>query len=331
MSTDQKSKIAKIIRESDGPLTRKQIAGFLDISPSGITNNLSSLCKEGFVIEHEGRPYTYSWIGKDEDRTEIKRETAASVKEKKEKKEKKKKAMLAGSLTDYLQSKKSIYTDAMNFPILINVEAWGINGNIDFPSLPKDVQELIKDTLLLIPKVNGKPCLNRKDVFNETDIDKKFIKVLMWGYPDGKTISLKNNIPNILKNKRHIIPLINDLKGNNFTTDDFICKTKALSKIEGIGTSTLSKLLYFFNVSINEKQCLIFDSRVKNALERYTETKCLSNCKKSRINSYPTFVEGIWKISEEIGLDAESIEFILFSVSGSNSKFINFNSKYKKP
>ena len=331
MSTDQKSKIAKIIRESDGPLTRKQIAGFLDISPSGITNNLSSLCKEGFVIEHEGRPYTYSWIGKDEDRTEIKRETAASVKEKKEKKEKKKKAMLAESLTDYLQSKKSIYTDAMNFPILINVEAWGINGNIDFPSLPKDVQELIKDTLLLIPKVNGKPCLNRKDVFNETDIDKKFIKVLMWGYPDGKTISLKNNIPNILKNKRHIIPLINDLKGNNFTTDDFICKTKALSKIEGIGTSTLSKLLYFFNVSINEKQCLIFDSRVKNALERYTETKCLSNCKKSRINSYPTFVEGIWKISEEIGLDAESIEFILFSVSGSNSKFINFNSKYKKP
>ena len=331
MSTDQKSKIAKIIRESDGPLTRKQIAGFLDISPSGITNNLSSLCKEGFVIEHEGRPYTYSWIGKDEDRTEIKRETAASVKEKKEKKEKKKKAMLAGSLTDYLQSKKSIYTDAMNFPILINVEAWGINGNIDFPSLPKDVQELIKDTLLLIPKVNGKPCLNRKDVFNETDIDKKFIKVLMWGYPDGKTISLKNNIPNILKNKRHIIPLINDLKGNNFTTDDFICKTKALSKIEGIGTSTLSKLMYFFKVSIDGKQCLIFDSKVKNALERYTETKCLSNCKKSRINSYPTFVEGIWKISEEIGLDAESIEFILFSVSGSNSKFINFNSKYKKP
>lgn len=60
MNTDQKSKISKIIRESNGPLTRKQIAGFLDISPSGITNNLSSLCKEGLVIEHDGRPYTYS-------------------------------------------------------------------------------------------------------------------------------------------------------------------------------------------------------------------------------------------------------------------------------
>ena len=335
MSTDQKPKIAKIIRESNGPLTRKQIAGFLDISPSGITNNLSSLCKEGFVIEHKGRPYTYSWTGKDEGGTEIKQETATPDKEKKGKKKKekkKKKTMLTGSLRDYLQLKNSIYTDAMNFPIPIKVEAWGNHGNIDFPSLPKDVQELIKDTLLLIPKVNGKPCLNRKDVFNETDIDKKFIKVLMWGYPDGNIY--KGNtayMPSILKNKRVIIPIITALKDKNFTADDFIGKTKELSKIKGIGTSTLSKLMYFFKVSIDGKQCLIFDSKVKNALERYTETKCLSNCKKSRINSYPTFVEGIWKISEEIGLDAESIEFILFSVSGSNSKFINFNSKYKKP
>ena len=239
--------------------------------------------------------------------------------------------MLTGSLKYYLQLKNSIYRNAMSFPIPIKVESWGIDGNIDFPSLPKDVQELIKDTLLLIPKVNGKPCLNRKDVFNETDIDKKFIKVLMWGYPDGITIRLKNNIPNILKNKCNIISLINDLKDKSFSTDDFICKTKALSKIEGIGTSTLSKLMYFFKVSIDGKQCLIFDSKVKNALERYTETECLSNCKKARINSYPTFVEGIWKISEEIGLDAESIEFILFSVSNSDSKFINFNSKYKRP
>lgn len=239
--------------------------------------------------------------------------------------------MLTGSLKDYLQLKNSIYIDAMNFPIFINVEAWGINGNIEFASLPNDVQELIKDTLLSISKVNGQPCLNRKDVFNETDIDKKFIKVLMWGYPDGITIRLKNNIPNILKNKCNIISLINDLKDKSFSTDDFICKTKALSKIEGIGTSTLSKLMYFFKVSIDGKQCLIFDSKVKKALERYTETECLSNCKKARINSYPTFVEGIWKISEEIGLDAESIEFILFSVSNSDSKFINFNSKYKRP
>ena len=219
----------------------------------------------------------------------------------------------------------------MSFPIPIKVESWGIDGNIDFPSLPKDVQELIKDTLLSIPKVNGKPCLNRQDVFNETDIDKKFIKVLMWGYPDGITIRIKNNIPNILKNKCNIIPIITALKDKNFTADDFICKTKALSKIKGIGTSTLSKLMYFFKVSIDGKQCLIFDSKVQKALERYTETEHLKGLDQQIFNNYPTFVEGIWKISEEIGIEAESIEFILFSVSGSNSKFINFNSKYKKP
>lgn len=330
MNTDQKSKIAKIIRESNEPLTRKQIAGFLDISPSGITNNLSSLCKEGLVIEHEGRPYTYSWTGKDEGGTEIKQETAAPDKEKKEKK--KKKTMLTGSLKDYLQLKKSIHTDAMSFPIPIKVEAWGINGTIDFPSLPNDVQELIKDTLILIPKVNGKPCLNRQDVFNETDIDKKFIKVLMWGYPDGKIYKGSTDyMPSILKNKRVIIPIITALKDKDFTPDDFICKTKELSKIKGIGTSTFSKLMYFFNVSINEKQCLIIDSKFEKALERYTETEHLKGFGQQTFNNYPTFVEGIWKISEEIGLDAESIEFILFSVSDNDNKYQEFNSKYKKP
>ena len=329
MSTDQKSKIAKIIRESDGPLTRKQIAGFLDISQSGITINLRSLCKEGFVIEHEGRPYTYSWTGKDEGGTEIKQETAAPDKEKKEKK---KKTMLTGSLKDYLQLKKSIHNDAMSFPIPIKVEAWGIDGNIDFPSLPNDVQELIKDTLLSIPKVNGKPCLNRQDVFDEMDIDKKFIKVLMWGYPDGKIY--KGNtayMPNILKNKRVIIPIITALKDKNFTADDFIGKTKELSKIKGIGTSTFSKLMYFFKVSIDGKQCLIYDGKVERALERYTETEHLKGFDQQTFKKYPTFVEGIWKISEEIGLEAESTEFILFSVSDNDNKYQEFNSKYKKP
>lgn len=240
--------------------------------------------------------------------------------------------MLTGSLKDYLQLKKSIHNDAMSFPIPINVEAWGIDGNIDFPSLPNDVQELIKDTLLSIPKVNGKPCLNRQDVFNETDIDKKFIKVLMWGYPDGKIYKGSTDyMPSILKNKRVIIPIITALKDKDFTPDDFICKTKELSKIKGIGTSTLSKLLYFFNVSINEKQCLIFDGKVERALERYTETEHLKGFDQQTFNNYPTFVEGIWKISEEIGLDAESIEFILFSVSDNDNKYQEFNSKYKKP
>ena len=340
MSTDQKPKIAKIIRESNGPLTRKQIAGFLGISQSGIPNNLRSLCKEGFVIEHKGRPYTYSWTGKDEGGTEIKQETATPDKEKKEKEKKgkkkkekkKKKTMLTGSLRDYLQLRNSIYTDAMNFPIPIKVEAWGNHGNIDFPSLPKDVQELIKDTLLSIPKVNGKPCLNRKDVFNETDIDKKFIKVLMWGYPDGKIY--KGNtayMPSILKNKRVIIPIITALKDKNFTADDFIGKTKELSKIKGIGTSTFSKLMYFFKVSINGKQCLIFDSKAQKALERYTETEHLKGLDQQIFNNYPTFVEGIWKISDKIGLEAESIEFILFFVSDNDNKYQEFNSKYKKP
>ena len=154
----------------------------------------------------------------------------------------------------------------------------------------------------------------------------------MWGYPDGKIY--KGNtayMPSILKNKRVIIPIITALKDKNFTADDFIGKTKELSKIKGIGTSTFSKLMYFFKVSINGKQCLIFDSKAQKALERYTETEHLKGLDQQIFNNYPTFVEGIWKISDKIGLEAESIEFILFFVSDNDNKYQEFNSKYKKP
>ena len=65
MNINQKSKIAGIIRESAKPLSQREIAERLSISPSGITNNLKSLCDEGFVIKHKPRPSTYSWAEKE--------------------------------------------------------------------------------------------------------------------------------------------------------------------------------------------------------------------------------------------------------------------------
>lgn len=70
MKINQKSKIAGIIRESAKSLSQREIAEKLSISPSGITNNLNSLCDEGFVIKHEARPYTYSWAEKEYDETQ---------------------------------------------------------------------------------------------------------------------------------------------------------------------------------------------------------------------------------------------------------------------
>ena len=125
--------------------------------------------------------------------------------------------------------------------------------------------------------------------------------------------------------------LLDSLKDKNFEECVFIFETKELAKINGIGISTFSKLMYFFNVKINRNPCIIFDSRVKNAFVRYSQTEFLDKYNQQNINSYPKFVEGISRISNDTGIEADSIEFILFSVSGSDKKFQEFNTKYKKP
>ena len=326
MNTNQKTKIAEIIRKSNKPMSRREIAEKLNIHPSGIRNNINLLCKEGYVNEHDTKPYTYSWSGKTEEVSALKQMKAHHDNKKN------KKVIMKGSIEDYKQSKDVIHNDAMNYPIPINADAWRSDDIISFSSLPGDVQLLINDTLDSIRNDKGEYCLNRIDVFSERDIDKKFLKVLMWGYPKAKVFNTnKCFMSEILKNKSKIIPLIDKLKDNDFNESEFMDKTKELSKTNGIGISTFSKLMYFFNVKINGNPCIIFDSRVKNAFVRYSQTEFLDKYNQQNINSYPKFVEGISRISNDTGIEADSIEFILFSVSGSDKKFQEFNTKYKKP
>ena len=326
MNTDQKGKIAEIIRKSDKPMSRREIAEKLNIHPSGIRNNINLLCEEGYVNEDKTKPYTYSWSGKIEEVSALKQEKAHPDNKKN------KTVIIKGSIEDYKQSKDVIRKDAMNYPIPINADAWRSDDIISFSSLPGDVQLLINKTLESILKDKGECCLNRIDIFSEGDIDKKFMKVLMWGYPKAKVFNTnKCFMSEILKNKSEIIPLIDKLKDNDFNESEFMDKTKELSKINGIGISTFSKLMYFFNVKINGNPCIIFDSRVKNALVRYSQTEFLDKYNQQNINSYPKFVEGISRISNDTGIEADSIEFILFSVSGNDKKFQEFNTKYKKP
>lgn len=279
MNTDQKTEIAEIIRKSDKPMSRREIAEKLNIHPSGIRNNINLLCEEGYVNEDKTKPYTYSWSGKIEEVSALKQEKAHHDNKKN------KKVIMKGSIEDYKQSKDVIHKDAMNYPIPINADAWRSDDIISFSSLPEDIQTLINDTLKACPKRKGKYYLNRKKVFEEKDNNKKFIKVLMWGYPEA-TLNKKNksNMSKILRNKSKIITILDSLKDKNFEECVFICETKELAKINGIGISTFSKLMYFFNVKINGNPCIIFDSRVKNALVRYSETDCLNECNQQNIN-----------------------------------------------
>lgn len=101
--------------------------------------------------------------------------------------------------------------------------------------------------------------LSRSDVFGESDTKKKIIKVLMWGYPLATMpFSGKNNIINITKdeNLEKLVNLFNDIKERPLAEKEINEKLPKLKVdgVSGLGIATMSKLLYFFKVSFEEKK-----------------------------------------------------------------------------
>lgn len=123
--------------------------------------------------------------------------------------------------------------------------------------------------------------LSRSDVFGESDTKKKIIKVLMWGYPLATMpFSGKNNIINITKdeNLEKLVNLFNDIKERPLAEKEINEKLPKLKVdgVSGLGIATMSKLLYFFKVSFEEKRCLIYDSNVMRFLNH--DDKKLTLC-----------------------------------------------------
>ena len=115
--------------------------------------------------------------------------------------------------------------------------------------------------------------ISREDIFKEKkDLEKKLIMVLLWGYPTG---GRGNNIANILNERKQFIKnLIDTTNGKNSITQDDYKKlnpkdenTKKL-KFKGLGLSTMSKILYFFKVKIDNNPCLIFDTQILLSLQK---------------------------------------------------------------
>ena len=128
---------------------------------------------------------------------------------------------------------------------------------------------------------NGQIEISREDIFKEKNLEKnlekklekKLIMVLLWGYPTG---GRGNNIANILNERKQFIKkLKNTLKDkkNSITQDDYKKlkfkdeNTKKL-KFKGLGLSTMSKILYFFEVKIDNNPCLIFDTQILLSLQK---------------------------------------------------------------
>ncbi len=315
---DQRKDLIRILQSADRPMTQKEIATKLYETPNngaGITNQLNKLQAENLVIKTQGKPAYYSWAGK-----------SVTIPEETSEAKPKSKGVPIASLSSYTSAAQALHTKEMTTKFEINSIAWTSEEIICFSTLPQNVQETIKGIL------GSCSHLTRNDIFSETDLKKKYIKVLMWGYPDAKTWNAEgenNHMTLILRNVEEGISAISAMMDPNFTEKEFISKAEKLKAIPGLGMSTLTKLAYFFNVSIEGDRCLIFDSRVEKAIPRYYETHHLKNLKQANLPPYPRFVKGITKVSKELNIPAEVMEFILFesSTEGKLRKFMASHTK----
>lgn len=123
--------------------------------------------------------------------------------------------------------------------------------------------------------------ISRQDIFETKEPREKIIKTIYWGYTAGMR---GNHFVNILKYILDVEKVLLKLKQNaNPTTIEFFELTESFNEIAGLGLSTYSKLLYFFEIDFNINPCLILDQRLIDVFagETYYEFQQLSNIRYS--------------------------------------------------
>ena len=141
--------------------------------------------------------------------------------------------------------------------------------------------------------------LSRNRIFNEQSPQKKALETIIWGYPTGWP---KKTMLSIVDNLSYVVDsLSSDCKANYF----------ALLNIKGLGWSTLTKLLYFFNCSIDDNQCLILDRIVRSASLRFADFSQI-NMKNQGIKTYCSYIRILNKIANKLIVSPDQIELFLF-------------------
>lgn len=161
---------------------------------------------------------------------------------------------------------------------------------------------------------------SRQDIFETKEPREKIIKTIYWGYNAGMR---GNHFVNILKYIIDVEKVLLKLKQNaNPTTIEYFELTEFFNEIAGLGLSTYSKLLYFFQIEFNSNPCLILDQRLIDVFagETYYEFQQLSNIRYSNAEKkYLDYLKLTRQLASQIETKGENIEQFLF-VFGNNLK-----------
>ena len=161
--------------------------------------------------------------------------------------------------------------------------------------------------------------ISRDDIKNTSVTKKKIVKILMWGYPGGGQY---DQVKNILQNMDVLTNWLERIKDNNFDSVNNALPHAVLGnelKINGLGLSTISKLLYFFNVTIGNIPCQIYDGKVIDSLNKNHQIDELSSRNNWRrtYDDYENYINLLSKLSENCEYSPDQIELFLFMINNS--------------
>ena len=170
--------------------------------------------------------------------------------------------------------------------------------------------------------ITEKLKLSRADLFEQCkhNFHDALFSIIFWGYPRNMR---GNNFDSILNSLEAIEEALSIKR--NLSAEDFKTMCDKL-KNTGVGLSTLSKFLYFFEYKLEGHKCLILDKRIMDVInneEGFIEIKNLSL--KEGINEfnknkkYVVYLQLMEDLSLSKGYLPDQLEFFLFSM-GMNLK-----------
>jgi hypothetical protein len=112
----------------------------------------------------------------------------------------------------------------------------------------------------LFPEGEDVLQLSRKDIFDTQTAETKILKIIMWGYPRGMR---GKHFSTILQKLPELADKLKTYRGKDIPKTAYEENLRPIfAKTRGLGLSTYSKLLYFFEMKIDGYPCLILDDRL---------------------------------------------------------------------
>lgn len=159
--------------------------------------------------------------------------------------------------------------------------------------------------------------ISRQDIFDTKDIKTKVLKIIIWGYPRGMR---GTHFETIMEEFIALVELMEKYQGQNLSSEEYQkVVLPYFKKVPGLGLSTYSKLLYFFELKIDDHPCLILDERLLRTFRAGQFEAFLPLSTKPRYKPETWYVDYLRLMEQQaiqLGTKPENLEQFLFLFGG---------------